>query len=330
MDLRSLENALNSGDFKEQVYRSLEGIYQISNVLNQLELENFNQHDLEIVAKIQAIKNTLEGYEISEQELKAKINALVNSLEAKKQELEARLNMELQTVRNNEIQKLNEAGNALKADLVAKLTEVKDNLALGLLEKLKASTQSPLNTPQIQGVTKFLGFYIYGYQNNFKVNLSDNFNELFEFDTHLKANKSYLVQFKMPYELSTDGIYSNNMGEMVLCLKANNSVYPIINSFYQNKTANLIHNYKIIDTYSASCVFKTPSEQADYKIGVFARKYKDLWVNVNYTSNTQGFQTNFLNNAHFSNLTTQSLPTDYNNNMVFYKHSQALIYEILE
>ncbi|MCQ2780825.1 hypothetical protein JT205_06535 [Helicobacter pylori] len=262
--------------------------------------------------------------------LKAEINALLNSLEAKKQELEARLNIELQTVRNNETQKLNEAGNALKNDLVAELTKVKDNLASGLLEKLKASTQSLLNTPQIQGVTKFLGFYVYGDQNNFQINQSDKFNELFEFDTHLEANKSYLVQFRMPYELSTDGIYSNNMGEMVLCLKANNSVYPIINSFYQNKTANLINNYKIVDTYRVSCVFKTPSEQADYKIGVFARKYKDLWVNVNYTSNTQGFETSFLNNAHFLNLTTQSLPTDYENDRVFYKHSQMLVYEILE
>ncbi|GAA7304095.1 hypothetical protein HpCK59_10520 [Helicobacter pylori] len=332
MDLKSLKNALNSGDFKEQVYKSLEGIYQISKVLNELELlENFNKYDLKIVASIQAIQNALAGYETSEQELKAKFNALVNSLEATKQELEARLNMELQIVRNNETQKLNEAGNELKNNLVAELTKVKDNLALGLLEKLKSTTQSLLNTPRIQGVNmKFLGIYIYGRQVFFK-NERDEFGELFELASiHLGANKNYIVQFSMPYELITDGIYSESMGEMVLCLKANSKVYPIINSFYQNKTANLINNYKIIDTYRVNCIFKTPSEEADYKIAVFARKHKDLWVNVNYTDNTQGFETSFLNNAHFSNLTTQSLPTDYNNDRVFYKHSQALIYEILE
>ncbi|RVZ36359.1 hypothetical protein EC545_07720, partial [Helicobacter pylori] len=64
-------------------------------------------------------------------------------------------------------------------------------------------------------------------------------------------------------------------------------------------------------------------------IALFARKYKDLWVNVNYTSNTEGFETSFLNNARFANLTTHSIPTDFNNDWVFFKHSQALIYEIL-
>ncbi|GAA7318840.1 hypothetical protein ID0604_08060 [Helicobacter pylori] len=350
MDLRNLENALNNGDFKEQVYRSLEGIYQISKVLNELDIfKNFTGYDLEVTKKVQEIKNALAGCETIEQELEAKNNALVNSLEAKKQELEAknnalvnsleakkqeleaRLNIQLQSASASEIQNLNEAGNELKNNLVAELKkEVKDNLALEL-EKLKATTQSLLNTPKIQGMSiKFLGSYVYGIQSSFK-NQSDEFRELFEFvDIHLEANKSYIVQFSMPYELSTEGIYSESMGEMVLCLKANSKVYPIANSFYQNKTANLVHNYKSIDTYRVSCIFKMPSEKADYKIGVFARKHIDLWLNVNYTSNTHGFEMSFLNNASFSNLTTQSLPTDYNNNRVFYKHSQALIYEILE
>ncbi|WQV40850.1 hypothetical protein KVM91_02245 [Helicobacter pylori] len=298
MDLKSLENALNNGDFKEQVISSLEGIYQISKVLNELELlKNFNEHDLKIVAKIQAIKNALAGYETSEQELKAKINALMNSLEATKQELEARLNIELQIIRNNETQKLNEAGNELKNNLVAELMEAKNNLEQAL-------------KPQIQGVTKFLGAYVYGIQSNFK-NETDEFRELFEFDNlTLEANRSYIVQFSMPYELLTNGIYSKSMGEMVLCLKANNKVYPIINSFYQNKSANLTTTNKIMGPYLVNCVFKTPSEKADYKIAVFARRYKDLWVNVNYTDNRHGFETSFLNNARFSNLTTQSLPTD--------------------
>ncbi|ANT43130.1 hypothetical protein JT081_07825 [Helicobacter pylori] len=329
MDLKGLENALNSEDFKEQVYSSLDGIYQISKVLNQLDLlKNFNEHDLEIVSKIQAMKNALESYEVSEQELKAKINALVTSLEATKQELEARLNTELQSVLTSETQKLNEAGSEIKNNLVAELTQVKNNLALEL-ERLNANTQSLLNTPRIQGVNmKFVGFYVYGRQSFFK-NESDEFRELFEFNSiHLSANKRYIVQFSMHYELSTNGIYSESMGEMVLCLKANNKVYPIINSFYQNKTVNL-HNNKIVGTYSPNSLFKTPELEADYKIAVFARKHKDLWVNVNYTGNTEGFETSFLNNAHFANLTTQSLPTDYNNDWVFYKHSQALVYEIL-
>lgn len=76
-------------------------------------------------------------------------------------------------------------------------------------------------------------------------------------------------------------------------------------------------------------VFLTPSDEADYEIAVFARKHKGLWVNVNYTSNTSGFETSFLNNARFANLTTQSIPTTYYNDRVFYKHSQALVYEIL-
>lgn len=313
MDLTNLENALNNGDFKEQVYSSLEGIYQISKVLNQLDLlKNFSDHDLEIIAKIEAVKTALTGYENSEQELKSQINALVTSLEAKKQELEARLNQQLQS----ETQKLNEAGSELKNNLVAELTEAKNNLAQAL-------------KPQIQGVTKFLGIFVYGRQSFFK-NESDEFRELFEFaKINLKANKSYIVQFSMPYELSTNGIYSESMGEMVLCLKANNSVYPIINSFYQNKTANLKNN-KIIEAYRVNCVFKTPELEADYKIAAFARKHKDLWLNVNYTTNTEGFETSFLNSARFANLTTQSLPTKYNNDRVFYKHSQVLVYEILE
>ncbi|MGL2755564.1 hypothetical protein ACQJ8V_07645, partial [Helicobacter pylori] len=63
-------------------------------------------------------------------------------------------------------------------------------------------------------------------------------------------------------------------------------------------------------------------------IAVFARKHEDLWVNVNYTANTQGFETSFLNNASFKNLTTKNIPTAYNNDWVFYKHSKALVYEI--
>ncbi|GAA9418746.1 hypothetical protein BTM427_15930 [Helicobacter pylori] len=317
MDLKSLENALNNGDFKEQVTSSLEGIYEISKVLNQLDLlKNFSNHDLEIVAKVEAIKNNLAGYETSGQELQAKINALANSLEAKKQELEALLNTQLQSALRNETQRLNEAGSELKNNLVAELTEAKNNLAQAL-------------KPQIQGVTKFLGFYVYGKQSFFN-NESDEFRELFEFaDVHLGANKIYIVQFRMPYELLTNGIYSDSMGEMVLCLKANSKVYPIINSFYQNKTSGLI-NGKITDTYMANCIFKTPSEKADYKIVVFARKHRNLWLNVNYTSNMEGFELSFLNNARFSNLTTQSLPTDYNNDWVFYKHSQALVYEVLK
>ncbi len=331
MDLKGLENALNNGNFKEQVYSSLEGIYKISKVLNQLELfKNFSDHDLEIIAKVQAMKNALAGYETSEQELKTKINALVTSLEAIRQELEARLNTELRSARISETQKLNEAGSELKNNLVAELTEAKNNLA-SELERLKANTQNLLNTPRIQGVNmKFLGIYVYGRQSFFK-NESDEFRELFGFSSiHLSANKSYIVQFSMPYELSTNGIYNESMGEMVLCLKANNKVYPIINSFYQNKTTNLNNNNKIIETYRVNCVFKTPEQETDYKIALFARKHKDLWVNVNYTSNTEGFELSFLNGAGFQNLTTQSIPKDYNNDWVFYKHSQALVYEILE
>ncbi len=318
MDLRNLESALNNGDFKEQVYSSLEGVYQISKVLNQLDLlKNFSDHDLEIIAKIEVIKTALAGYETSEQELKAKINALANSLEAKKQELEALLNTQLQSARDSETQKLNEAGNDLKTQLIAELTQAKNTLAQSL-------------EPQIQGVTKFLGVYVYGHQTLFK-NESDEFIELFEFaSVYLQANKSYIVQFSMPYELSTDGFYSESMGEMVLALKANSKAYPIINSFFQNKSINLSSGNKIIDTYRVNSIFETPSEQADYKIAVFARKHKDLWVNVNYTSNTEGFELSFLNNARFANLTTQSIPTTYNNDRVFYKHSQAIVYEILK
>ncbi|WP_120861370.1 coiled-coil domain-containing protein [Helicobacter pylori] len=330
MDLTGLENALHNGNFKEQVYSSLEGIYQISKVLNQLDLlKNFTEHDLKIIEKIQAIKNALAGYETSEQELKAKINALTDSLNTKKQELETLLNTQLQSALNSEKEKLTQAGSALKNNLISELTEAKNNLALEL-EKLKASVEAQLNTPRMQGVNmKFVGIYVYGRQSFFK-NESDEFRELFEFaNLTLKANKSYIVQFSMPYELNTNGTYSNNMGEMVLCLKSNSKVYPIVNSFYSNKTIALF-NSKIVDTYRSSCAFKTPSEEADYKIALFARKYKDLWVNVNYTNNIEGFETSFLTNAHFDNLTTQSLPTDYNNDLCFYKHSQALVYEILK
>ncbi|WQX88559.1 apolipoprotein A1/A4/E family protein [Helicobacter pylori] len=330
MDFKSLENALNNGDFKEQVYSSLEGICEISKVLNQIDIfKNFSDHDLEIIEKVQAMKNALAGYETSEQELKAQINALVTRLEAKKQELEARLNTQLQGVLTSETQKLNEAGSEIKNNLINELKEAKNNLALEL-EKLKTDTQSLFNTPRIQGVNlRFVGICVYGRQSFFK-NESDEFRELFEFsNTTLKNNKSYIVQFSMPYELSTNGIYSDSMGEMVLCLKSHSKVYPIINSFYQNKTANLSNN-KIISTYLVNSPFKTPSEEAEYKIALFARKHKDLWINVNYTSNTQGFEVGFLNNAKFANLTTQSLPQDYNNDWVFYKHSQALVYEILE
>ncbi len=318
MDLTNLENALNNANFKEQVYSSLEGVYQISKVLNQLDLlKNFSDHDLEIVGKIETIKTALAGYEASEQKLKAQINALVTSLEAKKQELETLLNTQLQSVGSSEKEKLTQAGNALKTQLIAELTQAKNTLAQSL-------------KPQIQGVLKFLGIYVYGRQTLFK-NESDEFIELFEFaNIHLEKNKSYIVQFSMPYELATNGIHSESMGEMVLCLKANNKAYPILNSFYQNKTANLSSGNKIMDTYRTTSVFETPSEQADYKIAVFARKHKDLWVNVNYTSNTQGFEASFLNNARFRNSTTQSLATTYNNDWVFYKHSQALVYEILK
>ncbi|GAA7956263.1 hypothetical protein COL5_14590 [Helicobacter pylori] len=331
MDLKGLENALNNGDFKDQVYSSLEGIYQISKFLNQLDiLKNFAEHDLEIIANIQAIKNALAGYETSEQELKAQINALRLSLETKKQELETLLNVELQKATTSEIQKLNVAGKTTKTNLITELTHAKEHLALEL-EKLKTSAQSLLNTPRMQGVNmKFVGIYVFGRQNFFK-NESDEFLELFEFSNIvLKNNKSYIVRFSMPYELSTDGVYSSSMGEMVLCLKANNKAYPIINSFHQNKTAFLNYHNKLIGTYIVESPFKTPSEEADYRIGVFARKHKDLWVNVNYTSNTDGFETTFLNNAKFANSITHSLPTDYNNDWVFNKHSQALVYEIFQ
>ncbi|EMG96247.1 hypothetical protein HMPREF1401_00654 [Helicobacter pylori GAM120Ai] len=329
MDLNFLENALNNGNFKEQVYSSLEGIYRISKVLDQLEiLDNFSEHDIKIIETIQTIKSKLAGYENSEQELKAKIDALVTQTEAKRQELEQRLNLELSKATTSEIQKLNEAGNTLKENLITELTHAKNTLALEL-EKLKTATETLLNTPRMQGVNmKFVGIYVYGRQSFFK-NESDEFRELFEFASiTLKNNKSYNVRFSMPYELSTNGIYSESMGEMVLCLKVNDKVYPIINSFYQNKTVNLVGN-KIVSVYLVDSLFKTPSEEADYKIALFARKHKDLWVNVNYTSNTSGFETSFLNNARFANATTKSIPTEYNNDRVFYKHSQALVYEIL-
>ncbi|GAA9453808.1 hypothetical protein HpUBN11_10380 [Helicobacter pylori] len=380
MDLTNLENALNNSNFKEQVYCSLQGIYQISNVLDQLDLlKNFSERDLEIVRKIQVIKRALAGYETSEQELKAKIQALVNSLEAIKQKLEARLNMELQSVGSSETQKLNDAGNTLKTQLINELKEAKDNLEQELkakiqalvnsLEAIKQKLEAHLNRlqsvgsseikklndagntlktqlinelkeakdnlaqelkPQIQGATKFLGIYVYGIQKKF-VNQSNDFMELFDFASIcLQANKNYIVQFSMPYQLNTDGVYSNNMGEMVLCLKANSKVWPIINSFYQNKTTNLNNMNESIGTYRTTSVFKTPSEQADYKIAVFARKHKDLWVNVNYTNNIQGFETSFLNNAKFISLTTQSISTTYSNDMVFYKHSQVIVYEIFQ
>ncbi len=298
MDLTNLENALNSGDFQEQVYRSLEGIYQISKVLNQLDLlKNFSDHDLEIVEKIKTIENALAGYETSELELKALLNT------------------QLQSVRVSEEEKLTQAASNLKARLIEELTQAKDNLA----QVLK---------PQIQGVMKFLKLFVYGRQSFFR-NESDNFIELFEFGgTALQANKSYLVQFNMPYELSTDGIYGDLSGEMILCLKANSKVWPILNSFYQNKTADLTRQDKIIDTYRANCIFKTPSEQANYKIAVFSRKHKGLWINVNYTNNTEGFEPSFLNSASFNNYAPQSIPTTYSNDWVFYKHSQAIIYEI--
>ncbi|GAA8274552.1 hypothetical protein HpDR2_12810 [Helicobacter pylori] len=330
MDLVNLENALNNGNFKEQVYRSLEGIYQISKVLNQLEiLDNFNEHDIKIVETIQTIKSKLAGYENSEQELKAKIDALVTKIEAKRQELEQRLNLELQSARVSETQKLSVAGNELKTNLITELTHAKNDLALEL-EKLKTTTETLINTPRMQGVNiRFVGIYVYGRQSFFK-NESDEFRELFEFNSIvLKNNRIYIVQFSMPYELSTNGIYSESMGEMVLCLKANNKVYPILNSFYQNKTVNLASDNKIVSVYLVNSPFITPSEESGYKIALFARKHKDLWVNVNYTNNTGGFETSFLNNAKFANQTTQSLPTAYNNDWVFYKHSQALVYEIL-
>ncbi|RPF69479.1 hypothetical protein EGV97_04355 [Helicobacter pylori] len=313
------------------IHSSLEGIYQISKVLNQLDiLDHFSRHDLEIAETIQTIKSKLVGYKNSEQELKAKIDALATSLEAKKQELEQRLNLELQSARISETAKLNDAGSELKNNLITELTNAKNHLA-SELEKLKATTQSLLNTPRLQGVNmKFVGIYVYGLQTSFR-NESDEFRKLFEFvSITLKHNKTYIVQFSMPYELSTNGIYSESMGEMVLCLKADNKVYPIINSFYQNKTVNLINGNKFVGTYRVNSLFKTPSEEADYKIALFARKHKDLWVNVNYTSNTRGFETDYLNNAHFEDLITQSIPIEYNNDWVFYKHSQALVYEILE
>ncbi|EMG80110.1 hypothetical protein HMPREF1394_01746 [Helicobacter pylori GAM105Ai] len=330
MDLVNLENALNNGNFKEQVYSSLEGIYQISKVLNQLEiLDNFNEHDVKILETIQTIESKLAGYENSEQELKAKMDALLSAIEAKRQELEQRLNLELQSARVSETQKLSVAGNELKTNLITELTNAKNDLALGL-EKLKTATETLLNTPRMQGVNmKFVGIYVYGRQSFFK-NESDEFRELFEFASiTLKHSKSYIVQSSMPYELRTNGIYSESMGEMVLCLKANNKVYPIINSFYQTKSININHSNKIMGTYVVNSPFTTPSEESDYKIALFARKHNDLWVNVNYTSNTEGFETSFLNNAQFANQTTHSLPTAHNNDWVFYKHSQALVYEIL-
>lgn len=118
MDLVNLENALNNGDFKKQVYSSLEGIYQISKVLNELEiLHNFKKHDLNIAETIATIKSKLAGYENSGQELKAKIDALANEAEAKKQELETRLNVE--------ILKINTAGKTLKTNLITELTNAK-------------------------------------------------------------------------------------------------------------------------------------------------------------------------------------------------------------
>ncbi|MGL2862840.1 coiled-coil domain-containing protein [Helicobacter pylori] len=325
MDLKGLENALNNGDFKEQVFKSLDGVYQISKVLNQLDLlKNFSDHDLEIVGKIQAMKNALSSYETSEQELKAKIGALVSSLEARKQELESQLNIELKSAQESEIQKLNDAGSALKNNLIAELTQAKTNLA----QELEQFAQSL--KPQTQGITKFLGVYVYGHQTLFK-NESDAFMELFEFSSiTLEASKNYIVQFSMPFELSTNGVYDNSMGEILLGLKTNNAVYPILTSFYQLKTADLNRHNKSISTYLVNSPFTTPSEQTDYKIAVFARKHMDLWVNVNYTANTQGFETSFLSKFISRNpSTTKTLPAKYNNDWVFYKHSQALVYEIL-
>ncbi len=49
-----------------------------------------------------------------------------------------------------------------------------------------------------------------------------------------------------------------------------------------------------------------------------------------YCSLEGAFETSFLNSAKFRGLTTQSIATTYNNDGVFYKHSQAIVYEILK
>ncbi|UOR40043.1 hypothetical protein MPG46_04365 [Helicobacter pylori] len=41
-----------------------------------------------------------------------------------------------------------------------------------------------------------------------------------------------------------------------------------------------------------------------------------------------GYETSYLNNASFRDLTTQSIPTT--NDWGFYKHSQAIVYGVLE
>lgn len=158
VNLANLENALNNGDFKEQVTKSLEGIYNISKVLNQLEiLDNFTEHDLKIVETIQTIKSKLAGYENSEQKLKDKIGALVTQIEAKRQKLEQRLNLELEKTTTSEIQKLNEAGNTLKTNLATMITDVLI-LELG---KFRTTAKTLINTPRMQGVNmKFVGFYV--------------------------------------------------------------------------------------------------------------------------------------------------------------------------
>ncbi|BAM34764.1 hypothetical protein [Helicobacter phage KHP30] len=118
--------------------------------------------------------------------------------------------------------------------------------------------------------------------------------------------------FKEQVYSSLEGVYQISKVLNQLDLLKNFSDHDLeINSFYQNKTANLRDGNKIVSTYRTTCIFETPSEQADYKIAVFARKHKDLWVNMNYTANTSGFETSFLNNANFRGLTTQSIPTTY-------------------
>ncbi|UOR60033.1 hypothetical protein [Helicobacter pylori] len=39
---------------------------------------------------------------------------------------------------------------------------------------------------------------------------------------------------------------------------------------------------------------------------------------------------NALDNGHFKGLTTQTIATTYNNDWVLYKHSQAIVYEIMK
>ncbi|WP_104714311.1 hypothetical protein [Helicobacter cetorum] len=359
--LENLENSKNSAlnalnSTKSTALSELNTLKQEITQNKQDALSELTQDKQDAINSLNALKSeSLENLENSKNSALSALNSTKNStlseLNTLKQEITQNKQDAINAITHDKQDSLS-ALNALKVESLENLAQTQSQglerleqtktQALNALESIKTNAETIANNAleiannnarslsALEGVNmKFIGVFINGEQKLY-VNKTNNFNEIFAFnDLTLKSDTSYYLSFLLPYQVSVSSQYENNMGEFILGLKSDNIVYPILSSF-QSAKSTLVFNNTRIDNYFVRVAFKTPANANHLTLGFFARQVNSLWINVNFTGNTDGLGDNYVNHSVFNAFQVRAIAPDYNNNNAYNKSTHCVVYEILD